>query len=50
MLDIESNYNKRQISEMLHIKEQRHGINSQRDTKFLDESYYCILNYLSNQK
>jgi len=47
ILDTESNYNKRLISEMLHIKEQKKGINSQTDTEFLDESYYCILNDLT---
>jgi len=50
ILDTESNYKKRLVSEMLHIKEQRHGINSQKDTEFLDESYYCLLNNLSNIK
>jgi len=48
ILDTKSNYNKRLISEMLHIKEQKKGINSQKDTEFLDESYYCILKDLSN--
>jgi len=47
ILDTESNYNKRLISEMLHIKEQKKGINSQKDTEFLDESYYYVLNDLS---
>jgi len=48
ILDTESNYNKRLISEMLHIKEQKKGINSQKDTEFLDKSYYYVLNDLSN--
>jgi len=48
ILDIESNYNKRLVSEMLHIKEQKNGINLQRDTEFLDESYFCLLNDFSN--
>ena len=30
--DIETNYNKRKISEILHIKEQTKGSNSQRNT------------------
>jgi len=47
ILDSESNYNKRLVSEMLHIKEQKNGINSQKDTEFLNESYFCILNELS---
>jgi len=46
ILDSEYNYNKRLASEMLHIKEQKNGINSQKDTDFLDESYFCILNDL----
>jgi len=32
---LEPNYNKRLISEMVHIKEQRRGINSQKDTECL---------------
>jgi len=47
ILDSESNYNKRLISEMLHIKEQSNGINLMKDTEFLDESYYCLLDILS---
>jgi len=35
---------------MLHMKEQKNGINSHENTEFLDESYYCLLNNLSNQK
>jgi len=50
ILDTKSNYNKRLISEMLHIKEQTNGINSQKDTEFLDESYYCLLNNFSKKK
>jgi len=34
---------------MLHIKEQKNENNSQKDTKFLDESYYYLLNNLSNK-
>jgi len=34
---------------MLHIKEQKNKINSQKNTEFLEESYYCLLNNLSNQ-
>jgi len=48
ILDTESNYIKRLISEMLHIKEQVNEINSQKGTEFLDKSYYCLLNNLSN--
>jgi len=50
ILDTESNYNKRLVSEMLHINEQKRGINSQKDTEFLNEFYFCLLNNLSNQK
>jgi len=32
ILDIESSYNKRLISEMVHIKKQKRGINRQNDT------------------
>jgi len=32
---------------MLHIKEQKKGMNSQKDTEFLDETYYSVLNDLS---
>jgi len=33
---------------MLHIKEQRHSINSQKDTECLDDSYFCQLDAISN--
>jgi len=45
-MDLESHYNKILISEMLHIKE-KNNINSQKDTKLLDESYFCLLDILS---
>jgi len=47
ILDTESNYYKRSISEMLHIKEQVNGINSQTDTELLDNAYFDILDQLS---
>jgi len=50
ILDTESNYNKRLVSEMLHIKEQVKGINSQKDTEYLNDSYYELLYRLSNQQ
>jgi len=50
ILDTESNYNKRLVSEMLHIKEQKRVINSQKDTEFLNEFYFCLLNNLSKRK
>jgi len=34
---------------MLYIKEQSNGINAQTDTELLDESYFDILNLLSNE-
>jgi len=50
ILDTEPNYNKRLISEMLHIKEQANGINLKKDTEFLDQSYFNLLDTLSNNK
>jgi len=47
ILDTESNYYKRSISEMLHIKEQKNGINAQTDTELLDSAYFDILDQLS---
>ena len=47
ILDNESGYNKRLISEMLHIKKQKCGLNKQSDTEFLSETYLPILNLLS---
>jgi len=46
-MDSESNYNKRLISEMLHIKEQKNSINLQKDTELLDKSYFYLLDILS---
>jgi len=36
VLDQESNYNKRLISEMIHIKKQKQGLKAQTDTALLD--------------
>jgi len=47
IMDSESNYNKRLVSEMLHIKEQRNGINLQKDTELLDESHFYLFDILS---
>jgi len=47
ILDTESNFYKRSISEMLHIKEQENGINTQTDTELLDTAYFDILDQLS---
>jgi len=46
ILDSESNFYKRSISEMIHIKKQKNGITSQTDTE-LDNSYFSILDQLS---
>jgi len=47
IMDSESNYNKRLVSKMLHIKEQRNGINLQKDTELLDESHFYLFDILS---
>jgi hypothetical protein len=43
ILDEEPSYIKRQISEMLHIKQQKNDINLQDDTRLLDNSYLSII-------
>lgn len=48
ILDIESNFNRRIISEMINIKEQKNGINLNKDTDMLDESYFDLLGKLAN--
>lgn len=48
ILDIESNYYKRLISEMIHIKEQKHGINNNTDTELLNSAYFDILEEIAN--
>jgi len=47
ILDHERNYNKRLISEIVHIIKQRHSLNKQSDTEFLPEAYYPLLNLSS---
>jgi len=47
ILDVESNYNKRLISEMIHIKNQKDGLNAQTDTAFLDPIYNDLLSTIS---
>jgi len=47
ILDSESKFYKRITSEMIHIKEQKVGLNLNSDTELLDESYFDILNELS---
>ncbi|KYN16982.1 hypothetical protein ALC57_10754 [Trachymyrmex cornetzi] len=50
ILDKEASYNKRLISEMIHIKMQRQGINRQNDTEALPESYLQIIESFSQHK
>ncbi|KYN00647.1 hypothetical protein ALC62_08581 [Cyphomyrmex costatus] len=47
VLDDESFYHKRLISEMLHIKSQNNGLNLKTDTEGLDRSYIDILENLT---
>jgi len=47
ILDTEANYCKRFVSKMLHIKEQSNGLNAQKDTELLDNSYFEVLDILS---
>ncbi|KYN04663.1 hypothetical protein ALC62_04467 [Cyphomyrmex costatus] len=47
ILDIESSYYKRLVSEMVHIKRQKQGLNKQNDTESLPEYYSQIINFLS---
>jgi len=47
ILNTEADYCKRLVSEMLHIKEQSNGLNAQKDTELLDNSYFEILDMLS---
>jgi len=46
VLDVERFHYKRCISEMLHIKRQRNGLNLQTDTECLDGAYTYMFNYL----
>ncbi|KYN09443.1 hypothetical protein ALC57_18450, partial [Trachymyrmex cornetzi] len=43
VMDTESHYNKRLISEMLFIKKQYNDINTQKDTEKLSKTYFCLL-------
>jgi len=45
ILNVEPNY-KIIISETIHIKEQKNGLNLNTDTEFLDECYFSILDRL----
>jgi len=48
IIDRDSNYYKRIVSQMIHIKEQRKGLNLNSDTELLNESYFYILSQLTN--
>jgi len=48
VLDEEMNYKKRLISEIIHIKKQKHGLSSQNDIVLLDPIYNDLL--LCNNK
>jgi len=43
VLDEEKNYNKRLISEMIHIKKQKLGLNLKKDTELLHPIYHELL-------
>jgi len=49
ILDSEPNYKKRLISEMIHIKQQNNGINSHKDTEFLHDTYFHLLDLVKNK-
>jgi len=50
IVDFEPHYYKRLISEMIHIREQKNGLNLKKDTELLDESYFDILDRLAKEK
>jgi len=50
ILDYESNYFKRMIAEMIHIKIQENGLNSVEDIEGLDSSYFNLLTKICNQQ
>ena len=47
ILDYESNYNKRLVSEMIHIKSNKNNINKKEDVKFLNPAYFQLLRFLN---
>ena len=47
ILDCESSYNKRLVSEMIHIKRQKQGLNRQNDIESLPDTYSQIIQSLS---
>jgi len=44
ILDVERNFNKHLISEMINIKSQKNGINLQTDIEALDPAYFSYFN------
>jgi len=44
VLDVERNYNKRLVSEMINIKCQKNGLNLQTDIESLDHAYFACFN------
>jgi len=50
ILDFEPFYYKRLISEMIHIREQKNGLNLKKDTELLEDSYFDILDELARLK
>jgi len=50
IMDFETNYFKRLISEMIHIKTQDIGLNSVEDIECLDSSYFNLLTKLFSLK
>jgi len=50
ILDFESFYYKRLISEMIHIREQKNGLNLKKDRELLEDSYFDILDGLAEMK
>ena len=47
IIDYESNYKKRLISEMIHIKCNKYNVNKKEDVKFLNSSYVPLLRILN---
>jgi hypothetical protein len=47
MFDSESNFYRRLISEMIHVKEQKNSINLNQDTEMLDSTYFDLLKNLA---
>lgn len=50
ILDTENHYNKRLISEMIHIKRQKNSLNLQTDTESLPTAYDNIINNLPKNR